>query len=145
MSVNPIPKEVFPLIRHTQEGTHTRSLMGSSCLGLTNIYTYMYTHSPASHMGSTYYSIAKAFGTTSLKSLSTINNILPFFPHCIPGNVTGLYFTCLYLEDFACLMRLVLARSLSMSQFLQEKWKAEKLWVIYHVGRINALILMYSL
>lgn len=146
MSVNPIPEELFALVRHTQEDTHTSSFDGFQLSRIDkHIHIYMYTHSPASYTESTYYSIAKAFRTTRLQSLSKISNILPFLPCSIPGKVTGLYFTCLDLEGTACLVRLVLVRSLSMFQFLPEKRKAEKFWVFYHVGRINALIFMYSL
>lgn len=62
-------------------------------------YTYVHTLS-ASHTGNTYYSITKAFRTTSLQSLSETNNIFLFLPYSAPGEVTGLSFICLELEDF---------------------------------------------
>lgn len=73
--------------------------MGSSCLGLTNIHISVYTHSPDSHMENMYCSIVKDFITTSLKILSKTSSVEPFLPRYIPGKVTGLYFTCLDLED----------------------------------------------
>lgn len=54
MSVNPIPKKVFALIRHAQEKTHISSFDGFQLPRIgkhIHIYVYMYTYSPASYMG----------------------------------------------------------------------------------------------
>lgn len=64
----------FARLRHPKEHTQ-EALMGSSCLGLTNTGTSVCTPSPDSHMGSTFYSTAKAFTTTSLKIHSKTNSV----------------------------------------------------------------------
>lgn len=100
--MDPMPKKVFALIRHTQEDIHASSSDGFQLPRIDkHIHMYMYTHPPASHMGRTCYTRSKTFRATRLQSLSKIKYVLPFHPSSMPGKVTVSYFPCLDLEDFA--------------------------------------------